>query len=84
MQPGIMLPRIMIFLNRTKEMERLDRLASQEDTGLSVGGPEADSEGRRHEHVALPTFRGEGLQPGVNLDDSAAILELMESSHFPE
>ncbi|MGA8806333.1 MAG: type II toxin-antitoxin system VapB family antitoxin [Thermoanaerobaculia bacterium] len=26
----------------------------------------------------LPTFRGQGLQPGVNLDDSAALLELME------
>jgi hypothetical protein len=26
----------------------------------------------------LPTFRGKGLHPGVNLDDSAALLELME------
>lgn len=26
----------------------------------------------------LPTFRGQGLFPGVNLDDSAALLELME------
>jgi hypothetical protein len=26
----------------------------------------------------LPTFRGQGLYPGVNLDDSAALLELME------
>ena len=26
----------------------------------------------------LPTFRGKGLYPGVNLDDSAALLELME------
>ena len=30
------------------------------------------------ERVALPTFRGNGLQPGVDLDDSAALLELME------
>jgi hypothetical protein len=30
--------------------------------------------------VELPTFRGRGLRPGVNLDDSAALLELMESS----
>lgn len=26
----------------------------------------------------LPTFRGGGLQPGVDLDDSAALLESME------
>src|SRR5687767_13598992 len=26
----------------------------------------------------LPTFRGQGLYPGVNLDDSASLLELME------
>jgi hypothetical protein len=29
--------------------------------------------------VDLPTFRGQGLRPGVNLDDSAALLELMDS-----
>jgi hypothetical protein len=29
--------------------------------------------------VTLPTFRGKGLRPGVNLDDSAALLELMDS-----
>jgi Arc/MetJ family transcription regulator len=27
----------------------------------------------------LTTFRGDGLQPGVDLDDSAALLEVMES-----
>jgi len=28
--------------------------------------------------VALPTFGGGGLQPGVDLDDSAALLDVME------
>ena len=28
--------------------------------------------------VVLPTFRGTGLQPGVDLDDSAALLDVME------
>ena len=28
--------------------------------------------------VQLPTFDGGGLQPGVDLDDSAALLDLME------
>lgn len=36
------------------------------------------------EQVELPTFRGQGLQPGVNLDDSAALLELMETSRAPD
>ena len=31
----------------------------------------------------LPSFKGRGLQPGVDLDDSAALLELMESADDP-
>ena len=30
------------------------------------------------ERVPLPSFSGQGLQPGVDLDDSAALLELMD------
>lgn len=30
--------------------------------------------------MRLPTFRGNGLLPGVDLDDSAALLDLMEAS----
>lgn len=33
---------------------------------------------RRAEPVRLVTFRGGGLQPGVDLDDSSALLDLME------
>lgn len=37
---------------------------------------------RRHpalmEPVELPTVQGRGLQPGVDLDDSASLLDLME------
>ena len=32
----------------------------------------------RREQVDLPTFGEGGLQPGVDLDDSAALLDLME------
>lgn len=28
--------------------------------------------------VSFPTFHGDGLQPGVDLDNSAALLDLME------
>jgi len=33
--------------------------------------------------VRLVTFNGKGLLPGVDLDDSAALLDLMESSNDP-
>ena len=29
--------------------------------------------------VELPTFAGDGLQPGVHFDDSAALLDVMEA-----
>jgi len=32
----------------------------------------------RRAPVSLPTFRGDGLQPGVDLDDSASLLDLMD------
>ena len=34
--------------------------------------------------VHLPSFEGNGLLPGVDLDDSAALLDLMESGHDPD
>ncbi|OGO69881.1 MAG: antitoxin [Chloroflexi bacterium RBG_19FT_COMBO_56_12] len=33
--------------------------------------------------VRLTTFTGRGPLPGVDLDDSAALLDLMESAHDP-
>jgi hypothetical protein len=39
---------------------------------------------RSRRRVVLPTFKGgNGLQPGVDLDDSAALLDLMESEPGP-
>ena len=32
------------------------------------------------EPVKLPTFKGRGLQPGIDLHDSAALLAVMESA----
>ena len=29
--------------------------------------------------IALPTFQGTGLQPGIDLDDSSALLDLLEA-----
>lgn len=33
-----------------------------------------------NQRVALPTFAGDGTQPGVNLDDSAALRDLMDAA----
>ena len=33
--------------------------------------------------VDLPTFRGRGLQAGVDLDDTSALLDLMEAPPAP-
>ena len=38
----------------------------------------------RNEPVRLVTFPGKGLLPGVDLDDSAALLDLMNSSDDPD
>lgn len=34
----------------------------------------------KRSRLKLLTFRGEGLQPGVDLDDTAALLESMDES----
>jgi hypothetical protein len=34
----------------------------------------------RRTRVALPTVNGNGLAPGVDLDDASSLLDLMESS----
>lgn len=33
--------------------------------------------------VKLPSFKGQGLRPGVDLDDSAGLLDLMEGPDAP-
>jgi hypothetical protein len=38
---------------------------------------------RKRKRVILTTFGGQGLLPGVDLDDSAMLLDLMDSSNDP-
>ena len=33
--------------------------------------------------VALPTFRGKGLRPGVDLDDTAGLLDILDGGRDP-
>lgn len=36
------------------------------------------------EPVRLVTFSGQGLRPGVDLDDTAALIDLMDASRDPD
>ncbi|HEY7686604.1 MAG TPA: hypothetical protein VH833_10910 [Gemmatimonadales bacterium] len=82
---------VQVYLDRP-DRERLDRLATLLEATKSdvlrrglealesltrrVTGPAATP-------VPLPTFPGLGLQPGVDLDDSASLLDLMDSRDAP-
>jgi hypothetical protein len=77
---------VQVYLDRP-DRERLERLAEQLDTTksdvLRRGLEALQSLTRRPADratgvIILPTFAGQGLQPGVDLDDSASLLDLME------
>lgn len=38
---------------------------------------------RRTAPVKLTTFKGKGILPGIDLDDSAALLDALEGPHVP-
>ena len=94
--PGRRKPRrvaepVQVYLDRP-DRERLERLAVALDATKSdvlrralaaletiVARPAA----RRPEPVSLPVFKGKGLQPGVDLDDTAGLLDLMASGDAP-
>jgi hypothetical protein len=78
---------VQVYLERP-DRERLERLAAQLDATksdvLRRGLEALESLVRRpaaptREPVALPVFTGEGLQPGVDLDDTASLLDLMQA-----
>ncbi|HSU59448.1 MAG TPA: type II toxin-antitoxin system VapB family antitoxin [Bryobacteraceae bacterium] len=35
----------------------------------------------RNRRIVFPTFRGRGLRPGIDLDNSAALLDIMDNLH---
>ncbi|MFN2317238.1 MAG: CopG family transcriptional regulator [Gemmatimonadales bacterium] len=74
------------------DRERLERLAERlEATKSDVlrrGLAALESQTRRAEPPGvvvqpLPTFAGQGLQPGVDLDDTAGLLDLMDAGDAP-
>ncbi len=76
---------VQVYLDRS-DRDRLDRLTERLDTtksdvlrrglealeALTTERPRAASE-----VPPLPTFGGSGLQPGVDLDDTASLIDLM-------
>ncbi len=78
------------------DRERLNRLTAELDAtksdvlrrGLaaleSVTRRDSASRGPGNSpSLPLPTFRGEGLQPGVDLDDTASLIDLMNAGDAP-
>lgn len=77
---------VQVYLNQA-DRERLERLAERLEAtksdvlrqglaALEAQTRQADSPEVNRE--PLPTFRGEGLQAGVDLDDAASLLDLMD------
>jgi hypothetical protein len=70
------------------DRERLERLAAQLEVTksdvLRQGLAALEAQTRRAAAgrgaaTPLPTFAGQGLQPGVDLDDTASLLDLMDA-----
>lgn len=79
---------VQVYLERA-DRERLERLADRLDATksdvLRRGLEALESQLRRPAALTatapdLPTFGGEGLLPGVDLDDTAALLDLMQGT----
>jgi len=76
---------VQVYLE-TSDRARLDRLTARLGTtksdvlrrGLEALEALTRSGAASGTRVPLPTFRGEGLLPGVDLDDSASLLDLMD------
>jgi Rv0623-like transcription factor len=73
------------LLKEAKELaaRRGKTLTSVIEDALRESLSRQHSSGQR-KRVHLVTFSGKGLLPGVDLDDSAALLDVMESSDDPD
>jgi hypothetical protein len=67
------------LLAEAKERAAREGRSLSEVVGDAVRSSFSRTESGNRPPTELPTFAGDGLQPGVDLDDSAALVELMES-----
>lgn len=90
-RPGRVAEPVQVYLDEA-DRGRLERLAAALDATKSDvlrRGLEALESGLRRRPaetgapVDLPTFGGGGLQPGVDLDDTASLLDLMQGIDAP-
>lgn len=65
-------------LAEAKQRAAREGRSLSEVVGDAVRSSFARTGSTRHEPVVLPTFKGDGLLAGVDLDDTAALLDLME------
>ena len=86
-KPGRVAEPVQVYLDQP-DRARLQRLATELDATKSDVLRRAlaalESSLRRPashapKPVSLPTFKGRGLQPGVDLDDTASLLDLMQA-----
>jgi len=82
---------VQVYLDRP-DRERLERLATALDATKSdvlrralaaLESLVCRPASRPRKSVSLPVFKGKGLQPGVDLDDSASLLDLMQADDAP-
>jgi len=66
------------LLREAKERAAREGRTLSEVVGDALRTGFARNSSRSKKTVELPTFNGGGLQPGVDLDDSAALLDFME------
>lgn len=66
------------LLGEAKERAARERRSLSDVVGDALRASFARTGQADREPVELPTFDGGGLQPGVDLDDTAALLDLME------
>jgi hypothetical protein len=66
------------LLTEAKERAARAGRSLSEVVGDAVRSSFARSTSAERRRVRLPTFDGGGLQPGIDLDDSAALLDVME------
>jgi hypothetical protein len=62
---------------RREAQRRGETLTALIEKGLRLELAHAKPD-RRRPKVAIPVFRGRGLQPGVDLNNSADLLDIME------
>jgi Arc/MetJ family transcription regulator len=80
MRTTIHLPDELIARAKQKAAERRSTLTAVIEEALREALARKPSRRGKASRTRLPTFRGNGLLPGVDLNDSAALLDRMDAA----